>query len=243
MAKKAIAFTGELYLDSSCIRLESNHTLKTILPYGNRFIDLGQSLQSDPTNSFQTTIFGVNAEGMYKLACTRAGSGGHGPFSAYGCSIVASTSDTHLFLTTDYWANGRARIGAGNGDAIKWWYTIPREKEVLWEGDLPGGSSVTLTSWRRFLRIYVRINFGEKDGTLMYEIDTTLDSPIYGGGALTPFDETAMNSIYMSECEFNTNTGVLTHKRIGYYVFASHAWNDRNERSNGYFVYRIETHD
>lgn len=243
-SKKAIAFTGDVYLDSSCIRLESNNTLKTILPYGSRFIDLGQSLLSNPTNSFQTTIFGINADGRYKLACTRAGSGGQGPFSSYGCSIVASTSDTHMFITTDYWANnGRARIGAGNADKINWWYTIPREREVLWEGDLPGGNSITLTSWRRFLRIYVRINFGNADGTMMYEIDTTMDSPVYGGTTLTPFDENSMNSVYMSECEFNTNTGVLTHRRVGYYVFASHAWNDRNGRSNGYFVYRVETHD
>lgn len=243
MANKAIAFKDSYYLDSSSIRLESNHTLKQLLPYGNKFIDLGQSLQTDPTNSFQTTLFGINSGGMYKLACTRAGSGGKGDFSAYGCSIVAATGDTHMFLTTDYWANGRARIGAGNGDKVNWSYTIPREKIVLWEGQLVGGSSITLSGWRRFIDIYFRINFDSKDGTGKYTIDTTCDEPTCSGGMITPFDENNMHSIYESECVFYKSTGKLEHTRIGYYVFSTHTWESRNDRANGYYVYRVETYD
>ena len=113
---------------------------------------------------------------------------------------------------------------------------------IIFEGNLMGGESTTLSNVKRFLDIYVRINFDVMDGTFKYTIDTTMDEPTCSGGCLTPFDEVTMNSLYMSECKFYKSTGLLEHHRIGFYVFASHTWEDRNARE-GYTVYRVDTYD
>lgn len=228
-------------VDPTGVAIGETYSLATVFPKGTRFLDVGSVLYEDPTSSFQTTIFGINSGGYHKLAVTRPGTQ-LGPFSAYGCSIVAATGDTHLFISADYWSGGKARIGGGNGDAIKWWYEIAAAPTTIWTGSLMGGQSITLSNVKRFLKVYVRINFDAYDGTFVYEIDTTADSPVHGGGVLTPFDESSVNSLYISEASFNKDTNEFYHKRIGFYVFASHTYEDRTSR-DGYTIYRIDTYD
>ena len=120
---------------------------------------------------------------------------------------------------------------------------VPSDRKILWEGALVGGSTIVLSGWKRFLDIYVRINFDNRDGSFKYTLDTSMDEPSYAGGCLTPFDEATVNSLYMSECQFKKSTGELLHKRIGYYIFSTNVWEDRNNREGGYVITRVETYD
>lgn len=127
-----------------------------------------------------------------------------------------------------------------------------KEKTIIYSGALLGESSVTLANVKRYLDVYVKIQFGdltEPAITMKYTIDTqghstTRPQPTknYGGGVVTPFDETTINSQYMSESCYDSSTGLFTHVRIGYrgYSDASFTFRAANE---SYAIYQIETYN
>lgn len=94
------------------------------------------SISSDPSNSFQTSLFGSNNTGA-RFKMMRAGSTSFNGFPAYSPSLVATVGDTHMFLTAKY-SGENAYIGAGNSDKINWY------KEIAWKSDIPSNSSFTL---------------------------------------------------------------------------------------------------
>ena len=130
--------------------------------------------------------------------------------------------------------------------------TVPINRTVIYRGQLLGSENVTLTGVKRYLDVYVKIQFGTatKAATLKYTIDTlgyagtTQETAElqYGVGVMSVFDENNMNSLYMSEGHYNITTGVFTHSRIGYVNFTDGAWTDRNSTAS-YAIYQIVTYD
>lgn len=130
-----------------------------------------------------------------------------------------------------------------NMDIIDTQITFAQPRTTLWTGDLPGGSSITLEGVKRFLEIYMKIDFEAAQGVMRYVIDTTIGEVNSGAGVLTPFDEDGVTSMYISESNYNNSTKVFTHRRTGYFGLASGEYSDRNNKSNGYTIYRIDTYN
>lgn len=127
-----------------------------------------------------------------------------------------------------------------------------KEKTVIYSGALLGESSVTLANVKRYLDVYVKIQFGDVAAsgiTMKYTIDTqghstTRPQPTkhYGGGVVTPFDETTINSQYMSESCYDASTGLFTHVRIGYRGYSDTSFTTR-AANESYAIYQIETYN
>lgn len=127
-----------------------------------------------------------------------------------------------------------------------------KEKTVIYSGALLGESSVTLANVKRYLDVYVKIQFGDLTApaiTMKYTIDTqghstTRPQPTkhYGGGVTTPFDETTINSQYMSESCYDSSTGLFTHVRIGYRGYSDTSFTLR-VGNESYAIYQIETYN
>ena len=113
-------------------------------------------------------------------------------------------------------------------------------KKAIFSGSLSGEQTITLSNVKRFLKVYIWINFAAKDGYMEYVIDTSRDNPVYGGGVLPPFDEITVNSLYTSESSYNN--GIFKHERIGFYNFSTGTFEPRNNNPS-YIIYRIETYD
>lgn len=130
--------------------------------------------------------------------------------------------------------------------------TVPINRTVIYSGQLLGSETVALTGVKRYLDVYVKIQFSTntKAATLKYTIDTLgyagstqeIAELQYGLGVMSVFDETHMNSLYMSEGYYNTTTGEFTHSRVGYANFTDGAWTNRNSTA-AYAVYQIVTYD
>lgn len=115
-------------------------------------------------------------------------------------------------------------------------------KTIIFEGKLLGGESTTLSNVKRFLDVFVRLDFASYDGIIKYTIDTKSGDVVFGGGMMTPFDEYAMDTYYVSESKYNKNTNELTHSRIGFFGIISGGYTTRNGNS-AYYIYRIDTYD
>lgn len=130
--------------------------------------------------------------------------------------------------------------------------TVPVNRVIVYTGQLLGTESITLTGVKRYLDVYVKIQFGStaRAATLKYTIDTLGYSGTtqevaelqYGVGVMSAFDENNMNSLYISEGHYNITTGVFTHSRVGYVNFADGAWTARDNTA-AYAVYQIVTYD
>ena len=149
---------------------------------------------------------------------------------------IAEKEDT-LSTGVSVWTEYKDRVDFKkitiNGDEVY-------AKKVIYDGSLSGTDTTTLSNVKRFLDIYVRINFANRDGTFKYTIDTTKDNPVYGGAYMTPFDENNMGTMYVSEASYNN--GTFTHTRIGYVSLSTGTFTARNS-NQGYVIYRIETYD
>lgn len=183
--------------------------------------------------------------------------GGTGPAGKDGTNIQVSTTQP-IDSEVEVWINPSATTEVEDllntinilQDRIE--ALESKEKTVIYSGALLGESSVTLANVKRYLDVYVKIQFGdvtESGITMKYTIDTqghstTRPQPTkhYGGGVVTPFDETTINSQYMSESCYDSSTGLFTHVRIGYrgYNDASFALRAANE---SYAIYQIETYN
>lgn len=80
----------------------------------------GDSLASDPTDSFQTAIFGSSDSSFYKMRLMRKSTATDGINAAYSPIFAMKTADTHSFLAISYNTKDKCYIGGGSGDAIIW---------------------------------------------------------------------------------------------------------------------------
>lgn len=81
---------------------------------------IGGSLNSDPTNSFQTTFFGAVDSSFYKMRLMRKSTATDGINSPYSPIFAMKTSDTHSFISISYDTKDKCYIGGGSGDKINW---------------------------------------------------------------------------------------------------------------------------
>ena len=90
-------------------------------------LKVGGAFSTDPTSSFQTTLFGSNKKG-YRLQTIRSEMDGVSYFPNDSCGIAFTGGDTHGFLFPKY-RDGKAWIGAGSSDKINW------VKEIAFKDD------------------------------------------------------------------------------------------------------------
>lgn len=100
----------------------------------------GKWLGTDPTNLFQTTIFGSNATAS-RFKVIRSSFTGVTHFPKDCTGIAFNSGDTHGFILPHYSANyKKAYIGAGNADKLNW------VEEIGWkQSELMGIYSGTTT--------------------------------------------------------------------------------------------------
>jgi hypothetical protein len=154
--------------------------------------------------------------------------------------------------TTDALSAAQGKALNDKIDNLNVTVTMPTNRVVVYSGQLLGTETVVLSGVKRYLDVYVKIQFGTnaKAATLRYTIDTLgyagatqeIAELQYGLGTMSCFDETHMRSLYMSESSYNITTGVFTHSRVGYANFTDGAWTDRNGTA-AYAVYQIVTYD
>lgn len=107
-------------------------------------LKVGSAFTIDPTNSFQTTIFGSNNNG-YRLRTIRSGITTNSNFPQYGSGMAFSSGDTHGFLFTKYNSEG-AWIGAGSKDKLNWMNQIQfKNDKVLYENSSGSNGTITLS--------------------------------------------------------------------------------------------------
>lgn len=82
-------------------------------------LKVGKRLETDPSNAFQTTIFGTNKDG-YRLKTIRSGVDGATGFKRDSTGIAFSAGDTHGYVYTEYLSTGNAWMGGGNNNKLNW---------------------------------------------------------------------------------------------------------------------------
>ena len=89
----------------------------------------GKAFSTDPTNSFQTTLFGSYKDG-YRLQTIRSEMSGISYFPNDSCGLAWTAGDTHGFLFARYQASAqKAWLGSGGGDKLNW------VKEIAFKDD------------------------------------------------------------------------------------------------------------
>ena len=81
---------------------------------------IGGYLNTDPTNSFQTTFFGAVDSSIFKLRLMRKGTATDGINAPYSPIFAMKTADTHSFISISYATKDKCYIGGGSGDKINW---------------------------------------------------------------------------------------------------------------------------
>lgn len=101
----------------------------------------GLEFSSDPSDSFQTSLFRVNSSG-YRLKAIRSNVSDNTKFPQYSSGLAFTGGDTHGYIMP-YYATPKCLIGGGNADKLKW------VKEVAWkQSEFMGyfGGTLTLTT-------------------------------------------------------------------------------------------------
>lgn len=81
---------------------------------------IGGYLNTDPTNSFQTTFFGAVDSSIFKMRLMRKGTATDGINAPYSPIFAMKTADTHSFISISYSTKDKCYIGGGDGDKINW---------------------------------------------------------------------------------------------------------------------------
>lgn len=81
----------------------------------------GGSILSDPTSSFQSSIFG-STDSSFRIRTMRSGIAVDRFTAVYAPMLTIKTNDTHAFISIGYNTAGKSKcyIGAGIGDAVSW---------------------------------------------------------------------------------------------------------------------------
>lgn len=88
---------------------------------------MGSGISSDPTNSFQSSLFGkLNYYWRFKVVRSEFNTNNN--FPHYSTGIAFTGGDTHGYLMTDYY-HPRCIIGGGAGDQLRW------IRQVAWKDD------------------------------------------------------------------------------------------------------------
>ena len=121
----------------------------------------GLAFSQDPSNSFQTSLFGTNKKG-YRLQTIRSEMDGVAYFPNDSCGLAYTAGDTHGFLFTQY-SGKKAWIGAGGGDKLNWVNQVEwKENRNKIMGIYEGSTTISSTA-------HVKLTLTEsvKNGTLL----------------------------------------------------------------------------
>lgn len=105
-------------------------------------LKVGKSFATDPTNSFQTGLFGSTRNG-FRLQTIRSEMDGVNYFPNDCTGIAFTGDDTHGFILPHY-SNGKAWIGAGGGDKLNWVKEIQFKEDIESEFYYKKGETVEL---------------------------------------------------------------------------------------------------
>lgn len=146
----------------------------------------GGSLASDPTDSFQTAIFGSSDSSFYKMRLMRKGTATDGINTAYSPIFAMKTADTHSFLAISYNTKDKCYIGGGSGDAIIW-------SSILYHNNMDlipkyDHTYIIGSASLRYKSLAVSSSVQIGDATLSWDATAgmlKIDKGIYSEGAIT----------------------------------------------------------
>lgn len=144
----------------------------------------GSVISSDPTSSFQTSIFGAADSAYCKMRLVRKPTDTDGINKAYAPILAMKTYDTHAFLAISYNTANKCYIGGGIGDAINWSAIIFHNNMDLipkWNNNSSLGSSSN--RWKEVHAVSIKIG----DATITWDASAGMlkaDKGIYSSGDL-----------------------------------------------------------
>lgn len=225
------------------LRVDGNTQVIDIISSGN-FISSNGTFTTDPTNSFQSTIFGSNNY-YWRIKPIRSGINTNNKFPIYSSGIAFSGGDTHGVLFTEYQKEyARAYIGAGSSNKLNWMKEVAFKDDdwkSIWTGTLLGGNTINLN-----VAIYSKLKVYARCHSIAFAFEVDLNQVIkpqvdgydYGGGGVSAYINND-NLIEHHSCEINVNTAktVIFARHLGYTKGSSTYLRNNNE---SYFVYKIE---
>lgn len=144
------------------IRVYPNYTPKKVVLYTKSFELTDGGITTDPTNSFDATVFGEKTT-TYRIKPFRNGNTNFTPFAGtYSPSLAVATSDTHFMISCYYGATPICKISGGNngtqGDKLNWTQAVKWAGEDLYTTAFNIGTSVTISTLNDYK--YMEIFYG-----------------------------------------------------------------------------------
>ena len=150
---------------------------------------VGAALTSDPTESFQTTVFGSNDSLYYKMRLMRPGNANFGRVATpYAATLCLKSGDTHGYISIPYQESNKNKcyIGGGNANKINWKGALFHDNmdllPVTDDSFAIGSASLRYKS----LAVSTSVKIG--DATLSWDGEAGMlkfDTGIYSTGAVT----------------------------------------------------------
>ena len=228
----------------SGLQADGTSKVSDLLIDGNLMASNG-TFTTDPTNSFQSTIFGSNNY-YWRIKPIRSGINTNNKFPIYSSGIAFSGGDTHGVLFTEYQTQyARAYIGAGNSNKLNWMKEVAFKDDdwkTIWTGTLTGGKTLSLavSSYSK-LKVYAKchsIVFNFEIDLIEQVAKTQVDGYMYAGSGVASYINDS-SIIEQHSCEFLVNTAKtqVFVRHMGYVRGGTTYL--RNDNVN-YYVYKIE---
>ena len=150
---------------------------------------VGTALTSDPTGSFQTTVFGSNDSLYFKMRLMRPGNANFGRVATpYATTLCLKSGDTHGYISIPYQESNKNKcyIGGGNANKINWKGALFHDNMDL----LPvtDDSFAIGSASQRYKSLAVSTSIKIGDATLSWDAEAGMlkfDKGIYSTGAVT----------------------------------------------------------
>ena len=204
---------------------------------------IGSGISSDPTNSFQSSLFG-KLDYYWRFKVIRSEIGTNANFPQYSTGIAFTGGDTHGYIMPNY-SSPNCYIGGGNGDQLNWIKQVAWKEDdwqTIWTGTLLGGNTLNLNvaSYSK-LKVYATchsVNFNFEVDLMQPVSNTQVTGYDYCGADVVAY----MNKDEVIEhhsCEVIVNTAKteIFNRHMGYVKGST--TNLRNNSSH-YYIYKIE---
>ena len=150
---------------------------------------VGAALTSDPTESFQTTVFGSNDSLYFKMRLMRPGNASFDRVTTlYATTLCLKSGDTHGYISIPYQESNKNKcyIGGGNTNKINWKGALFHDNMDL----LPvtDDSFAIGSASRRYKSLAVSTSVKIGDATLSWDAKAGMlkfDKGLYSVGAIT----------------------------------------------------------
>ena len=149
---------------------------------------VGAALTSDPTESFQTTVFGSNDSLYFKMRLMRPGNNFDRVATPYATTLCLKSGDTHGYISIPSQESNKNKcyIGGGNANKINWKGALFHDNMDL----LPvtDDSFAIGSASQRYKSLAVSTSIRIGDATLSWDAKAGMlkfDKGIYSTGAVT----------------------------------------------------------